>query len=130
MLCLLYVTVALVWCSHSAQVKYILFNRTPGSAWSQNNPSSITPEFLNEVNNKLDLASSISNHNLYIGQEFVISLFETPLSTLLETLHAIFNASVATKIPISLELDGENWWQSSNLYNFYNKSETGYNSNN
>ncbi len=96
----------------------------------QNNPSSITPQFLNEVNNKLGILSSTTNPNLYIGQEFVISLFQTPQKTLLQTLQSIFNSSVATKIPISLELDGENWWQSSNIYNFYDKSQPGYDPNN
>ena len=106
--------------------KYILLNRTPGVQWDQNDPSTITPNLLKDVTKTLNISNATTNPNLYIGQEFVFSLFETQKDTLLESMQALLNASLITNIPISVELDGENWWDESNLWNFFDKNSSNY----
>ena len=59
--------------------KYILLNRTPGVQWNQNDPSTITTDLLHDVITSLNISNATTNPTLYIGEEFIFSLFATQI---------------------------------------------------
>lgn len=84
-----------------APPRYILFARPPGSAFNQNNPSSLSPSFLAKPLVGIGAAAS-PQHDLLIGSEVIFSLMQSPEPVLLASLNAVLNASVASGVPISL----------------------------
>lgn len=113
---------------NSIRPQYLLFTRPPGLHWSQDNPESITGSFLREVPNVLGYSSD--DGSLFIGNEMIFSLFQTPIATLVKSIQATLTAAEESNIPVSLVLDGQNWWQNSGLWNWWNASMPGYNASN
>ena len=63
-----------------------------------------------------------------IGNELIFSLFATPnVTLLLQSLDAALNASRVTGIPISIVMDGQNWWDGvPELYNWWDEGKPGF----
>lgn len=56
---------------------------------------------------------------------------QSPEDVLLKSLSAVLNASKVSGVPVSLVLDGEDWWdQAPELWNWWNETEPGYNPDN
>lgn len=104
---------------YAAGPRYLLFTRPPGSA-------TVTPEFLKQVEAGIGAFSSPSG-DLLVGNEIIFSLLDGPLDASLQALDAVLNASRASGVPVSLVLDGENWWGTqAQLWNWFNPAAPGY----
>ena len=114
----------LLSCLAGDPAQYILFNRTPGLAFNQNRPQSITPQGLAEITN-LFPASSDSRRR--VGVAFIFSYLNTSDADTLESLRRFLDAAGQTRTPVLIKLDGENWWSAApELWNWWDPAKPGY----
>jgi len=107
-------------------VKYILFARPPGSSFNQDEPSTLSEEWLAAPNRAIGANASAAG-SLRVGSEVIFSLLQSDQATLLASLGAALAASQASGIPVSIVLDGENWWdRRPELWNWWNRSLPGF----
>ena len=113
--------------SASASTKYVLFARPPGSSFNQNDPSTLNAAWLAAPNVGIGTNRS-ARGSLRVGSEIIFSLLQSDDTTLLASLHAALNASETTGVPVSVVLDGENWWSARpDLWNWFDPTRAGYN---
>ena len=124
------VTCCLLASCASASGQYVLFARPPGSSFNQEDPSTLNAAWLAAPNVGIGTNTSAGG-SLRIGSEIIFSLLQSDESTLLASLRAALNASEATGVPVSVVLDGENWWGARpDLWNWWDPSRAGYNATN
>jgi len=98
--------------------KYLLFTRSTS-------PADLSPDFLSQVPKGIG-ASASPNKDIYIGNEILVSLMNNNnLTASLARLNQLLNSSRVSGVPISICLDGENWW-GGKLLNWWNSSRPDY----
>ena len=108
------------------QHRYLLFMRTPGKAWNENDPTSFTSGKLQEVARHFPAYDP--NNEINIGVGAVFSYFQYDLDMVEQSLRRFLQASESAGIPVYIKLDGEQWWDGRpDLWNWWDPSKPGYN---
>ena len=115
-----------------ADPQYIIMQKTPtgGSAnqtccfYYPQAPWSVTKGIADEIRAKV---GTDGGNNRKLGVGFHITYLDTDSTTEEEVIRKILDLAVSENIPISISLDGYEWWQSrSDLWNWWDPSIPGY----
>ena len=108
---------------------FIFLNCAPGKRWNQNAPETTTDALFTDPLRAVGSPGSFRTARL--GLSFVISYLNGPPDTISETVRRLLALSEKHDTPVLLALDGQNWWGfRPDLWNFWDTSAPGYDSNN
>jgi hypothetical protein len=114
----------LLSCLAGDPAQYILFNRTPGMAFNQARPQSISPQGLADITNHFPVSPDSRRR---VGVAFIFSYLNTPDTDTLESLRGFLDAAGQTRTPVLIKLDGESWWSATpELWNWWDPARPGY----
>lgn len=108
---------------------YILLCAAPGTRWNQGRPETITDALFTEPLHAVGTKGSPQTARL--GLTFPISYLHGPPDAIAESVRRLLALSEKHDAPVLLALDGQNWWGfRPDLWNWWDKSAPGYNTNN
>jgi hypothetical protein len=104
--------------------QYIIANKQmPGGNWSQHNSQSIQKADFEEIKTALPC---VNNYQIQVGIGIVISCLDSDDGMLKATLERFLDLAEETETPAFIQLDVENWWGATNLWNWWDPSKSGY----
>ena len=105
----------------NAAHQYILLNIRPGPGWNRGQPELVGREAFSEIKSAFP---DVSGAGLRVGMGFIFSYFRAEQDEpLVAAVRRVLELSQETDIPVYLQLDGENWWESRpDLWNWWDPS--------
>lgn len=117
--------------SSSTDLRYVCFNRDATFSppvYSQCNPASFTPAILTNITDTLNATATGAPGQLQPCVSFLFSVLQCGSNTSIvrASVRALLAASLASGVPVFLGLDGQNWWDQSELWNWWDSTLPGY----
>ena len=106
------------------QIRYLLFMTGPGEGLSPHRPERITPAAFRRIMENFD---GLPPSHIEVGLSMIVSYLHHPEAKTQEALRRFLAAAQATHTPITIKLDGEQWWAARpDLWNWWDPDAPGY----
>ncbi len=105
-------------------IRYLLFMTGPNEGFSPQRPERITPEAFRELMKHFD---GLPPSHIEVGLSMIVSYLHHPEAKTATALRRFLEAAEATDTPITVKLDGEQWWGARpDLWNWWDPDAPGY----
>lgn len=105
-------------------IRYLLFMTGPNEGFSPHRPERITPEAVRELMGNFE---GLPPSHVEVGLSMIVSYLHHPEAKTMAALRRFLEAAEATNTPVTVKLDGEQWWGARpDLWNWWDPDRPGY----
>ena len=105
--------------------RYIFFMTGASEGFHLSHPEKITSDRFEQI---MENFSGLPDSSVAVGLSCIFSYLQYPSNNVGQALSNFLNAAEKTGIPITVKLDGEQWWGARpDLWNWWDPSKPGYN---
>lgn len=105
--------------------RYLLFMRTQGVGYNEGKPHTVTPDVFEEVAEHFPRFDP--QGEILVGVGGVFSYFRYDIDAVEASLRRFLKYAEATRTPVWIKLDGEQWWDARpDLWNWWDPEQPGY----